>query len=554
MIGTIRRHSAILWWIVVVAVIVSFVAWFAPNQPAYRSMLGSGNAGDRGTIYGRPIKADDVRAAARRVRIMAGNRQIAQDVETQQIYQQLLLDEKFRQFGIVVSDQQLAEFIKQVLRDPSTGELLYDREVEFRKTQGVSEAEYLEFVRRQLAERHLRDVVEIPAQLVTPREAEAEVRRANEQILATAVLFSSSNHAAGVQMTPDALGRFFTNRVAAYRTPEKIIASYVKFGATNHLAEAEAAVAKMPDLTSRLEGVYTQRGAEAFRDAEGKPLAKDAAIARLREDFVRSRAVAIAGDIANDFYNDLGKIEPVTARNLDTVASKRGIKVEITQPFSGTDRPFGLESLRGLADQLARLDPAVPFTEPIAAGDGVYIVAIRQRIPSITPPFETVRNRVADDYRRTQSLEAARTAGQAFHNLATNALASGKAFSALVAEQKLAAIDLPPITQQMNMVPGLPPQVDLNSVKDAAFGLQPGQVSGLILGRDGGYVVYLRERKAAAEDLVKAEIPKISSEMRQREERAGYSEWLNHEWIASGLQDLLAPKTKLGAVGSAPAQ
>ena len=152
MIGTIRRHSAILWWIVVVAVIVSFVAWFAPNQPAYRSMLGSGNAGDRGTIYGRPIKADDVRAAARRVRIMAGNRQIAQDVETQQIYQQLLLDEKFRQFDIVVSDQQLAEFIKQVLRDPSTGELLYDREVEFRKTQGVSEAEYLEFVRRQLAE------------------------------------------------------------------------------------------------------------------------------------------------------------------------------------------------------------------------------------------------------------------------------------------------------------------------------------------------------------------------------------------------------------------
>ncbi len=550
MIGTIRRHSTVLWWIIVAAVIVSFVAFFGSNQPNLRSVVDSLGGGDRGKIYGRSIKSDELRTAARRVGIMMGSRQMPQEIQNQQIYEQILLNDKFREFGIVVSDAQLAEFIKQYFRDPATGQLIFERELEASKAQGITEAEYLEFVRSQIANRHLRDIVEIPAQLVTPRESESEVRRANEQALVTAVFFSASNHLASVQLTPDALGRFFTNNIAGYRTADRLVASYVKFPSSNHLAAAESLVAKLPDLTLRLETAYNSRGATSFRDAQGNPLAKEAALARLREEELRRTAVAMAGELANEFYNDVAKIEPVRAENIETVAAARKIKIEITQPFSGTERPLGLESLRNIGQTLAALDPSVPFTEPLPALDGVYIVAIRQRIPSATPTLDAVRARVTEDFRRMTSTESARTAGQAFHNLATNALASGKSFAALVAEQKLAAVDLPPFTIEMSMLPGLPPQADLSSLKDAAFSMKAGEVSNLISGRDGGYVVYLRERKPASEEVVKAALPKATTELRQREERAGFSEWFGNEWIASGLQAQLAPKPKIGALGT----
>lgn len=547
MIGTIRRHSTILWWIIVVAVIVSFVIFLNPSQSTYRSIFGGG-ANERGSIGGRPVRVEDVRESIRQVRMMIGRRQVGEDVEAKEAYRRLLVADKFRQLGIAVSDETLADYLRRTMRDPATGQLLYDRQVEMIKAQGYTEADFLALARYEMAERHLADLVQVPAQLVTPREAESEVRRNNEQALVTAVFFSASNQLASVQVTPEGLGRFFTNRIAAYRTSEKIVASFVKFDLSNHLAEAAALVAKAPDTAAKLEAVYTKRGADAFRDAQGNPLAKDAALAKLREEYAREQAMEMAANVANDFYNDLGKVEPVKAENLESVASKRGLRAELTQPFAANDRPLGLEGVPNLAGQLSRLDPSVPFTEPIATMNGYYIVAVRQRIPPVTPTLDSIRARVTDDYRRSLAMDAARSAGQAFHNLATNALASGKSFAALAAEQKLAAVDLPAFTLQMNMLPGLPPQADLVSLKDAAFALQPGQVSPLVPGRDGGYVVYLRERKPASEEMVKAELPKVVTELRQREERAGFSEWMSHEWDNSGLQALFTPKEKKSGV------
>ncbi len=504
-----------------------------------------------GTLYGRPIKPEEAREAYRQAKLveeMSGGRRQVQGGEERMAYENLLIDEKLRQMAIVPGDEQVAEYVKEHLRDSSTGQLMYDQQVALVKARGYAEADYVLLLRRAIGQRHLMDLVSIPGQLVTPREAEAEFRRENEQAMASAVFFSSSNFLAGVQITAPALGQFFTNRIANYRTPEKMVAAYVKFGTNSFLAKAEQDVAKVPDLVQRLEAAYNQRTADAFRDSQGNPLAKDAALAQLRDEFVRSTAVSYAAEQANAFYNDLGQIEPLRPENLETLAAKKGLKVEITQPFSGFERPLGLESLRNLSQQLAQLDANSPFTEPLSAADGVYIVSVKQHIPTVTPTLDAVRVRVTEDFRRSQALDAAGSAGQAFHNVATNAVAAGKTFAALVADQKLTAVDLPPFSLSMTSVPGLPPQADLNSLKDAAFALQPGQVSNFIRGRDGGYVLYLRERRPASDEMVKAELPKYMTELRQREEGRGFSEWFTHEFAASGLKEHFEPRQKAAGV------
>ena len=59
MIGTIRKHSAVLWWIIVVAVIVSFVAWSGSDQSSLTALV-RGNAGLFGTVDGHDITRDEI--------------------------------------------------------------------------------------------------------------------------------------------------------------------------------------------------------------------------------------------------------------------------------------------------------------------------------------------------------------------------------------------------------------------------------------------------------------------------------------------------------------
>ena len=53
MIGTIRKHSKWLWWIIAGLTVVSFVYWgVAPSQ---RNASGTRISGDYGTLYGHKI-------------------------------------------------------------------------------------------------------------------------------------------------------------------------------------------------------------------------------------------------------------------------------------------------------------------------------------------------------------------------------------------------------------------------------------------------------------------------------------------------------------------
>ena len=95
---------------------------------------------------------------------------------------------------------------------------------------------------------------------------------------------------------------------------------------------------------------------------------------------------------------------------------------------------LGLEGIQDLANDLQRLTPDSPFSEPLVAADGAYIIAIRTRIPSTIPPLKSIEPRVTEDYRRSLALEAARSAGQAFRNAVTNGIAAGPHATATCAD------------------------------------------------------------------------------------------------------------------------
>ena len=462
--------------------------------------------------------------------------------------QQVAFPTKLKEFGISVSDDAVADWIRQNLpKDPKTGAVNYDAFVEnFLKRFNFTESEFHQFARQEVGMQQLRQVVAVTGQMVTPGEAEEEFRHSNEQAITSAVFFSSSNYTASVSLDPGAVAQFFTNRIAEYRIPERTVISYVRWTADPYLTNAEAALAKLPDLATRLESAYQQRGADAFRDKDGNVLAKPAALISLRQQVVESQAVAEAARAARDFANELYAMEPAKPENLSTVAAKHGLAVQLSAPFSEFERVPGLEDAPALQREAVRLAPDQPFTKPVEAGRAVYLGALMRRIPSELPSLDSVRARVTADYRRAKSLEAAHTAGEAFTTALNAALAQGQTFDAATAAQKAKVTELAPFSLVTQTLPGLDPRVNLALIKDTAFSLKPGAASRFIQAGDGGFVLFLKERRPVDAALVKAGLNGFLEEQRTQRKEEAFGAWFQAEYKKSGLDTFLKKKGDTG--------
>lgn len=499
-----------------------------------------------GRINGKPIARETLQSFGRQAQLFArlqfGDSTIPAGFDLNNYaYQRLFIDAKLKEFGIIVSDEAVADWIRQNLpKDPKTGAVNYDAFVEnFLKRFNFTEGEFHQFARQEVGMQQLREVVAVSGQLVTPGEAEDEFRRSNEQAVTSGVFFQSSNYLASVSLDPAAIGQFFTNRIAEYRVPERTVISYVRWTTEPYLTNAEAALAKLPDLATRLEAAYTQRGADAFRDKDGNVLAKPAALISLRQQVVESQAMAEAARAARDFANELYAMEPVKAENLATLATKYNLALQLSAPFSEFERTPGLEDAPALQREAARLAPDQPFTKPVEGARAVYLGALMRRVPSEIPTLDSVRARVVADYKRAKSVEAAQTAGEAFATAVSAALAQGKTFEAAAAAQNAKVTPLPPFSLVTQSLPGLDPRVNPAVVKDTAFNLKAGAASRFIQTGDGGFVLFLKERTPVDAAIVKAGLNGYLAEQRSQRKTDAFDAWFQAEFKKSGLEALL---------------
>src|SRR5262245_20059976 len=110
MIGTIRKHSKALWFVIIAVVIVTFVFW--GSQPSgNKGSGGQGPAGPVGVIGGEPITHQDVNSAANEAliayRLQAGR--FPDDVGTfdleREAFNRLFMIRKMDAMDIHISDE-----------------------------------------------------------------------------------------------------------------------------------------------------------------------------------------------------------------------------------------------------------------------------------------------------------------------------------------------------------------------------------------------------------------------------------------------------------------
>jgi SurA-like N-terminal domain/PPIC-type PPIASE domain len=533
MIGTIRKHSKWLWWVIAALTIISFIGWNI--APASRNS-GGGGSGGFGALYGHKVTQQDYVNARKEFYLLYWfrdhewpdqNPNIKKQQMDQQIYLRMMLTLKASALGIHVSDQAAAEEASRMLQSLGRNGQSVPLQAfvqQVLQPENLTADDFERFARDDVAVQQLARTLGLPGVLITPQEAAAAYERDFQQASAQIVFFSASNYLSHVTVTPAAVAQFYTNYLAQYRLPDRVQVNYVEFNLSNHLAQSKAEWAKT-NLEENVNAMFAQYGMDAFPKAK----TADEAKAVIREDLIRRRALDDARTQANAFATKVFDMNPVRPENLATVAKQEGLTVHLTAPFGSLYGPEDFTAPGAFTKAAFGLTSDDPLAGPILGDTGVYVIALAKQLPSEIPSLDSIRDRVTQDYRMEQATMLAQRAGTNFAPALARELTTGHTFTSACLAAGLQPRTLPPFSLSTQELPELGDRADLSQVKQAVFSTPSGHATGFEETANGGFIVFVQSRLPVDQATMKADLPQFTAQLRDQRETEVFNEWIQTE-------------------------
>jgi hypothetical protein len=535
MIGTIRKHSSWLWFVIIGATIISFLWWGA--GPVTRNSGGRTSGSGYGSLYGKEVTPEAFAAAPREFFIYYywlhygewpdRSVNMTHDEMEKETYVRLLLAQKAKSLGVYVGDDAVVAGANELLRSvggrsgqPVPMATFLERVL---TPEGLTAADLQRYLRNDLAIQQLVQTLGLSGALITPTEATQLYNRDHQEVSAQAVFFAASNYLAQVSVTPAAVGQFYTNNMAAYRQPDRVAVNYVVFAVTNYLAQSKAEWAKT-NFEEYVDAYYRQNASQ-YADAKTPEEAK----VKVRELLVHNRALMDARQQANDFANPLFAIDPAKAENLVSAAKAKGLTVHTTMPFAANDGPQEFDAPPTFTKDAFKLSGDEPFAGPIVGTDGVYVMALAQQLPSAIPALDEIHSRVVADFQEQQAIALARNAGTNFYFNAMVSMAAGKTFAQVAIASGQTPQVLPAFSLSSSEVPGFDGRAELGALKQAAFTTPAGHVSSFTGSADGGFVLFVQSMLPLDEAKKTAEFPQFLTQVRRGRQNEAFNLWLQGE-------------------------
>jgi hypothetical protein len=554
MIGTLRRHSQWLWGIIITVVIITFVVFFSPNVGP-----GQGRSeADYGTLYGQPIKRDDLAQAYTDAKLFFFlNTGQWPTPEQAMMYrynldrearQRLLINHHVRQEGIEIGKDALVQNIKDTFSNPETGVFNLQQYDAFTKQRlpagGVTEAGFERYLKNELGRQQLARMFGLPGKLISTQGADGFYRRENEQALTEFVFLSSSNSLAKVKLDDATLRTYHTNNLTTYRIPARALVHYVYLPYTNYNAEADKELTANTNLSSIMEAYYTTN-IFRFKDTNDIAMTFVQAMPKIRTEFRDDFAVRIGQKKSGEFANELFKQENKAA-SLLALAAKRGLTVKVTEPFTEFEGPKLTNAPGNFGRTAFQLTAEEALGQMLPGTDGVYFIAFKERLTPEDPPFAQVRAKVVEDYQRSQAAELTLTEGTKLVQAANDALTKGTSFKDAAKALGHISLEVPAFSRSERKIEIVTSRgVGVEEFREQAFALAAGKVSNFrSTGGGDGFVLHVRSFQPVAEELVKTELPKFTDSLRENRANYAYREWLGREVERSGVMAEPPTQTK----------
>jgi peptidyl-prolyl cis-trans isomerase D len=565
MIGTLRKHQQWLWMIIITVTIISFVVFFSPDAK-WKGAFSRDNRkyynGKPVTINGQPITNDEYQKALRETYLAsfmrtggrewpASDEQTQKQLEINAIYRVFLI-KKMHDLDIHVSDKAVAQAAEARL-----GGLGLNRFAqEVLSKGGLTIVDFENYLRNDLAIQQVLNTAAVSGKLYNAQDAENLFRKEQEQNDAQLAVFWASNFMDKVTVTEADLANYYNLHISSYRLPDRMVVKYLEFPLSNYLAAADKELAKQTNVNAAVDEYYYKQGTNAFKGTNGAVLSEADAKKKIMEGFRENLAMLEARKKANDIGSqiyDLNHQEQSTnAATLDAVAKTNGLTVKISPPLElyGTNEAEFSSAFRQAAFRLTPTNQI--FFNPVPGENGYYILALNKKIASETQPFEKVKDRVMQDCKHTKAVEAARVAGMAFYNSVTNGLAQKKSWDDLTAQAHVATIQVPPFSQasSASTFTNLDERIRLSTLQGIAEKMKPGQVSPFeptpMMSPEGGFVLYLKDKKQVDEATFRKEFPEYLARMRAYRQNDAFNQWFRKQAEQSKLFiEQRAPSTEI---------
>ena len=529
MIGTIRKHSSWLWWVIAGLTIISFV-WFMGSGPARNNRAGASGAASFGTLYGHEVTPEMYARANNEYKLyywmqhhqFPGAREGVTEADARRdSYVRLLITEKAKSLGIRVSDDAVtsgaAELMASLGRkgQPLPMEQFAQQVL---APEGLTVADLQNYLRSDIAIQQMVMALGLPGALVTPQDAGQIYDHDNQEISASAVFFSYSNHLAAVTPTPAAVQDFYTKNQAAYREPDRVQVSYVAIELSNYLAAAELKIGKT-NLDNSVENVIRQQGMDAVPGAK----TVDEAKVKIREFFLRKEEASEAVAVAKDFADSLNALT-----NFAAAAKEKNLTVHSTAPFANGADLEGLPESFVTAAFTMKAD-AQPYSGMVEGPNALYFLSLDKVIPSYVPAFEQISSRVNDDYRATTAQGLARNAGAIFQSNVTAQVAAGKTFAQAATAAGYTPVLLKPFSLSSPSIPEAGERAEIRELKEAAFTTPLGKVSRFFPTSEGGFVLSPQALEPIDSAKKTAAMPQFVNQVRQARQQQAFNIWLQSE-------------------------
>lgn len=530
MFGTIRKHQQWLWILIITVIIVTFVFFFSPDV----GQVGGNRPKDPvfGSIAGQPISQQEYLEGIEEAQLAhfmrSGGREWPDNDDTAALERdavyRVFLKQKIKDMDIHPSEEAVGRIVRERLGNFPLAE--FERQYLLPNKLNLSDFE--RFLRHEAALQQLVNTAGVTAKLLNPKEAEILYRKENEEAFTEVALFSASNHLDKVSVEPAAVGRFFTNRMALYRVPERTRVAYVEFPATNFLAEADKRLAGITNFEAQVEEYYYQKGTNNFKGTNDTILSAAEAKQQIKEELRMESALIEARRQANQFGTALmEQPQADTLAAFENFAAAQGRSVKVTEPFDrmSSDTNFPPEFTQ---KALTLNTNAAVLFNPILGEDSVYVIALHSRVPSEMPSFDKVQEKVTKDYRQQQALELARKGATNFYATVTNVVPK-KTFAEAAKQNDVTLIAAPPLTPSTTTLTNLDPRVNLRMLQQFAFDLEPGDVTSVVPTADGAALIHLRERKPVDDAKLRAELPDFLNRIRLYRHNEAFNNWFRKE-------------------------
>jgi hypothetical protein len=529
MIGTIRKHSSWLWWIIAGLTIASFAWWNVSPSTRY----GGGTGNGLGTLYGKPVAAEQFEQAKREYFILYWMRhqqfpkapEVSNAELEREIYDRLMLETKAKEMGIHVSQEAVVteadNYLSTLGRQGQTVSpgVFVDRIL---TPAGLTAADFQRTIASNLVIQQLVQSLGLVGTLVPPQEAAQLYDHDHQEFSAQAVFFPATNYTAQVMASPAAVAMFYTNNMAAYRVPDRVQLNYVEYDLSNFLGSAEQNLGKT-NVTAKAEAIFAQQGQEAVPTAKTPEEAK----AKIREMILREEAAKLAVEASRQFAKTLFAIDAANANTLLLLAETNGLTAHTTPPFNETDGLDDLAVPTELVKMAFKLSPESPFgPRPIVGTEAVYVIALAKQLPSEIPSFNEIRNRVVEDFKSYEGILLARAAGTNFFHGVSVQMAMGKTFAQAAVAAGQAPVALKPFSLSSREIPEAEEHGGSRQMLYAAAQTPPGHMTPFVPTTDGGFVLYVQSMLPVDEAAKSTELPRFLEQLRNTRKNEAFNRWL----------------------------